>query len=103
MVGVGIDDQLSVREVLLQDELVDRIDDQVFVAVPNQRRLLDGLEIVVGALALDAPFRDRLSLPRAGPLVHLGIAVHPTEMLALQELPPCSLSLLGRTEMTREP
>ena len=86
MVGVGIDDQLSVREVLLQDERVDRIDDQVFVAVHNQRRLLDGLEIVVGALALDAPFRDRLSLPRADPLVHLGIAVHLAEMLARQEL-----------------
>ena len=37
-------------------------------------------------------------LPRADPLANFGISVHLAEMLALQELQPCSLSLLGRTE-----
>jgi hypothetical protein len=39
------------------------VDDQVLITVHDERRLVDRLEVVVGALALDALFRDRLSLP----------------------------------------
>src|SRR3984893_3660338 len=87
--GVGVEDELRVRDILLQDERVDREDDKVLVAVHDKRRLLDRLEVIVGALTPYAPLDDSLDLPLANLLVHLGIAIHPTEMLALQELQPC--------------
>ena len=43
VVGVRINDQLSVGDVLLQNPGVDGVDDHVVVAVDYQRRLQDGL------------------------------------------------------------
>src|SRR6266852_2456535 len=103
MVGVGIDDQLRVRDVLLQDERVDRVDDQILAAIHHERRLRERLEVVVGALALGAPFRDRLYLPWADRFVDLGISVYPAEALTFQELQPRSLGLVGWTEMNGKP
>jgi len=51
MAGVGIDDQLSVREVLLQDERVDGVDDQVPVAVHDERRLVEASVVMVDSVA----------------------------------------------------
>ena len=42
VIGVG-DNELRVRQVLLQDERVHRVDDHVVAAVDDQRRLLDEL------------------------------------------------------------
>ena len=67
--GVRIDDQLRVRQVLLQDERVHRVNDQVGTAVYDQRRLSDGFQIIVRMLALRGPFGDGRSLR----LRHLGI------------------------------
>src|ERR1700681_144182 len=54
VIGVGVDDQLRIRDVLLHDEGVDRGHDHVVTAVHDECWLLDRLEIVVGPLFLDA-------------------------------------------------
>ena len=48
--GVGVDDELRIRHLLLNDEGVDRGHDQVVTAVHHERWLLDRLEIVIRAL-----------------------------------------------------
>ena len=62
VIGVGIDDQLSVRDVLLHDEGVDRGYVHVVTAVHDESWLLDRLQIVVGPLLLDAPIANRFDL-----------------------------------------
>ena len=52
VVGVRVDDQLRVGNVLLQDPGIDGVDDYVVVTVDHQRRLLDALEVLIGARAL---------------------------------------------------
>jgi hypothetical protein len=65
VIGVGVEYKLRVRDILLQDERVDRVDDKVLVAVHDKRRLLDRLEVIVGALTPYAPLDDGLDLPLA--------------------------------------
>ena len=55
-------------------------------AVHDQRRLLDGLQILVRLLARRAPFGEGFELRRRHLLVHLGIAVLAPQPEALQEL-----------------
>ena len=43
VIGVRVEDQLGVGDVLLEDARVDRVDDHVVVAVDDQRRLMDRL------------------------------------------------------------
>src|SRR6266404_1466738 len=103
MIGVGIDDQLRIRHVLLHDERVHRGHDHVVTAVHDEGWLLDRLQIVVGPLLLEAPFRHRFDLGGRHLVVHLGIAPNLTKMRALQELPSRRLARRGRTEFDREP
>src|SRR5258708_1094593 len=62
VIGVGIDDQLRVRDVLLHDEGVDRGYVHVVTAVHDECWLLDRLQIVDGPLLLDAPLPNRFDL-----------------------------------------
>src|SRR6202166_5107118 len=55
VIGVGVDDQLRIRHVLLHDERVHRGHNHVVTAVQDECWLLDRLQIVVGPLLLDAP------------------------------------------------
>src|SRR5229473_2244203 len=103
MIGVRIDDQLRIRDVLLQDEGVDRGHDHVVTAVNDECWLPDGLQIAVGPLLLDAPLVHRFNLGWRNLVVYLGIAPLLTKMLALQEVLSRRLGRLGRTEEDREP
>src|ERR1700726_3774991 len=103
VIGVGVDDQLRVRDVLLHDERVHRGHDHVVAAVHDECWLLDRLQIVVGPLSLNAPLFHRFDLGGRHLVVHLGIASLLPNMRALQELPSRRLACRGRTEFDREP
>src|SRR6202049_3761406 len=103
VIGVRVDDQLRVRDVLLHDERVHRGHDHVVAAVHDECWLLDRLQIVVGPLSLDAPLVHRFDLGGRHLVVHLGIASLLPKMRALQELPSRRLACRGRTEFAREP
>jgi len=60
--GVGVNDQLRVRQVLLQDERVHRVDDDIGAAVHDQRWLLDHFQVIVGTFASSTPFGDGRAL-----------------------------------------
>jgi len=55
VIAVGVQNELRVRQVLLQDEGVHRIDDHVVAAVHHERRLSDFLEIRIGIFRGSAP------------------------------------------------
>src|SRR5438270_14016359 len=102
MNGVGVDDELRIRDILLHDEGIDRRHDYVVTAVHDECWLLDRLQIAVGPLLLDAPLVHRFNLDWRNLVVHLGIASLLTTMLALQELLSRRLARLRRTEEDRE-
>src|ERR1700730_12875029 len=56
VIGVGIDDQLRIRDILLHDERVDRGHDHVVTAIYDECRLRDRLQIVVGPRSLAPHF-----------------------------------------------
>src|SRR5260370_31457533 len=103
VIGVGIDDQLRVWDVLLHDERVHRGQVHVVTAVHDQCWLLDRLEIVVGPLLLDAPLAYRFDLGGRHLVVHFGIAALLPTMRALQELPSRRLACRGPPEFDPEP
>src|SRR6266850_8011136 len=103
MIGVGIDDQLRIRHVLLHDEGVHRGYVHVVTAVHDECWLLDRLQIVGGPLLLDAPLANRFDLGGRHLVVHFRIAPNLTKMRALQELASRRLACRGRTEFDREP
>src|ERR1700719_1439270 len=103
VIGVGIDDQLRIRHVLLHDEREDRGYVHVVTAVHDEGWLLDRLQIVGGPLLLDAPLANRFDLGGRHLVVHFGIAALLTTMRALQVLPSRRLARRGRTEFDREP
>src|ERR1700730_13815805 len=98
MIGVGVDDQLRIWDVLLHDEGVDRGHDHVVTAVHDEGWLRDRLQIVVGPRSLDAPLFHRFNLGWRNLVIRLRSASLLTNMLALQELPSRRLTWLGRTE-----
>src|SRR2546427_715961 len=103
MIGVGVDDQLRIRHVLLHDERVHRGYVHVVTAVHDECWLLDRLQIVVGPLLPDAPLANRFDLGGRHLVVHFRIAPNLTKMRALQELASRRLACRGRTEFDREP
>src|ERR1700732_1317140 len=74
VVGVGVDNELRVRDVLLHDEEVDRWHDHVVTARADGCWLLDPLQIAVVPLLLDPPLVHRFNLGWGNLVVHLGIA-----------------------------
>src|ERR1700724_4003876 len=103
VIGVGINDQLRARDVLLHDEGVDRGQVPIVTAVHDECWLLERLQIVVGPLLLDAPLAYRFDLGGRHLVAHFGIAALLPKMRALQELPSRRLARRGRTEFDREP
>src|SRR3984893_16205015 len=103
VIGVGVDDQLRIRHVLLHDEREDRGYVHVVTAVHDEGWLLDSLQIVGGPLLLDAPLADRFDLGGRHLVVHFGIAALLPKMRALQERPSRRLARRGRTEFDPEP
>src|ERR1700719_4250076 len=86
VIGVGVDDQLRIRHVLLHDERVHRGYVHVVTAVHDECWLLDRLQIVVGPLLPDAPLANRFDLGGRHLVVHFSIAPNLTKMRALQDL-----------------
>src|ERR1700682_1584028 len=103
VIGVGVDDQLRIRHVLLHDERVRRGYVHVVTAVHDESWLLDRFQIVVGPVLLDAPIANRFDLGGRHLVVHFGIAALLPKMRALQVLPSRRLARRGRTEFDREP
>src|SRR5258705_1060229 len=97
--GVGVKDQLRVRNVLLEDVRVDGVDDHVVVAVDHQRWLRDGLQVLVRLLARRAPLGQGLDLRRRDLLVHLWIAVLAAQAEALPERGTGGLAGCGGIEV----
>ena len=60
--GIGIDDQLRIRDVLLQVEGIDRRHHDVVMAVNHQRRLTDLFKIGEALATWLGPFYDRCHL-----------------------------------------
>jgi hypothetical protein len=77
--GIWIDDQFSVRQVLLQDERVHRVDDDIGAAIDDQRWLSDCFQIIVGMIASRTPFGDGRALRRSDLVGNFGIAVYRTK------------------------
>src|SRR5882762_2618431 len=103
VIGVGVDDQLRVRDVLLHDERVHRGHDHVIAAVHDECWLLDRLQIVVGPLLLDAPLVHRFDLGGRHLVVHFGIAPLLPKVSALQKRPSRRLARLRGNKLDREP
>src|SRR5207245_6523942 len=101
--GVRIDDQLRVRQVLLQDERVHRVNDDIIAAVHDQRRLLDSLQIVVRTLAWSGPLGDGRALCRRHLVVDFGVAILRAEPEAFQKCATRRLARLRRREENAEP
>ena len=72
---IGVNDQLRVWQVLLQDERVHRVDDDIGAAVHGQRWLSDRFQIIVGTLVSSTPFGDGRALCRRHFVGHFGIAI----------------------------
>src|SRR5712664_2883821 len=70
VIGVGVDDQLRIRDVLLHDERVHRRREHVVTAIHDECWLLDCLQIVVGSLSLNAPLLHRFDLGGRHLVVH---------------------------------
>jgi hypothetical protein len=66
VIGIGVEDELRVREVLLQDERVHRVDDDVVAAIDDQRRLGDRLQQRPGRLRIFPASRGALHHPVVG-------------------------------------
>ena len=92
VICVGIEDELGVRQVLLQDERVHGVDDHVLAAVHDQSRLADRLQIFERLLLWRAPFADCFDLGWCDFLIHLGIAVLGAQPEPLEELAAGSLA-----------
>src|SRR6202163_4064335 len=103
VIGVGVDDQLRIRHVLLHDEREHRGYVHVVTAIHDECWLLDRLQIVGGPLLLDAPLANRFDLGGRHLVVHFRIAALLPTTRALQELPSRRLARRGRTEFDREP
>ena len=56
VIGVGVQNELRVRQVLLEDERVHRINDHVVAAVHYERGLSDLLQVSIGIFRRSAPF-----------------------------------------------
>src|SRR5258706_9921932 len=103
VVGVGVNDQLRIGDVLLENPGVDGVDDHVAVAVHHQSRLRDIPEVVIRARALHAPLADGLDLGGRSLYVHLGIAVPVPTPESLQKLSTRGLACFRLREMDFQP
>ena len=103
MIGIGIEDELRVGQVLLQNKRIHGIDDHVIASVDHQRRVGNLSEIVERARAGSAPLADRGDLRRCDLLAHLRVATLLAQAKPLQKRPASSLARLGRCEESSKP
>ena len=83
--GIWIDNELCVRQVLLQCEAVDRGDDQVVAAVDHEHRMTDFRQVIPHAIGLLVRLDDRRVLRGGGRLADLRATILAAE-LALEVL-----------------
>ena len=102
MIGIRVNDQLRVRQVLLKDVRIHRGDDDVGAAVDDQRRLLDRFQIIENVLGRRTIFADGLALCRRRFVAHFGIAIL-DESLAFEKGEACGLARRRRREENRKP
>ena len=62
---IRINDQLRIRQVLLQDVRIDRVDDDVIAAADDERRLFDVFQVIPGPVALGTPLGNSSALRSA--------------------------------------
>jgi hypothetical protein len=103
VICVGIEDELGVRQLLLQDERVHGVDDHVLAAVHDQRWLVDRLEVVVRPIELNAPFAQGFELGECYLFVDLGVSVLFAQAEPLEEVAASRLACLRLGEMNGEP
>src|SRR6267143_4734966 len=103
VIGVRVEDQLRIGNVLLEDVRVDRVDDHVVVAVDDQRRLMDRLQIIEGVCARGAPLGECFELRRRHTVVHFGIAALGAPAEAFQIGAASCLAGFGWSEEDAEP
>src|SRR5438105_4708724 len=94
MIAVGVQNELRVGQVLLEDERVHRIDEHVVAAVYYERRLSDLLQVSIGIFRRSAPFLQRSQLCRSDLFVWQRIAVFLAHPLSLKILPSRRLTPL---------
>src|SRR5713226_539859 len=100
---IGITDQLSVRQILLQDVRVDRVDDDIVAAVDDKRRLFDFFQIIPSVFTFSAPFGDCRALRQRRFLGHFGIAIFGAEPKALEKFASGRLARFRRREVNAKP
>src|SRR3982074_789030 len=74
VIGIRIEDELRVGQVLLKNERIHGIDDHIIASVDHQRGVGNLLEIVKRARARSTPLSDRPDLRRRDLLAHLRVA-----------------------------
>src|SRR5258707_8248249 len=103
MIAVGVENELRIRQVLLEDERVHRINDHVVAAINHKRRLYDPLEVGVGILSRRTPPFQRRYLGRRNLLTHFGISILLTRPESFQECPSGRLAGFGGSEKHAQP
>src|SRR5258708_20157115 len=104
VICVGIEDELGVREVLVEDERIHRVNNHVLAAVHDQRWLADRLEVVVRPFELiAAPFAQGLELGECYLFVDLGVSVLFAQAEPLEEVAASRLACFRLGEMNGEP
>src|ERR1700730_18720543 len=98
VIGIRIENELRVGQVLLKNKRIHRIDDHVIASVDHQRRVGNLSEIVKRARAWSTPSTDRVDLRRRDTFVHFRGAIHDAPAEPPQERPDSSLARLGRRE-----
>src|SRR5882757_10202148 len=102
MIGIWVQDQLGVGDVLLQDEGIHRVDEHIVAAVHHKRRLTDLLQIFIGIFAWSTPPVERLELRWCNVLIHLRIATVSAQTKSLQIFMARRLTpLRGREECAK--
>src|SRR4029077_8527431 len=100
---IRINDQLRIRQVLLQDVRIDRVDDDVIAAADDERRLFDVFQVIPGPVALGTPLGNSSALRQCGLLAYFGVAILGTEPKALKKFASCPWAGIGWREMNTEP
>src|SRR6202158_3706943 len=94
MIPVGVQNELRVRQVLLEDERVYRINDHIVAAVHHERGLSDLLQVSIGIFRRRAPFLYCSPLCGGDLFIRQRIAILLARPLPLQILPSRRLTPL---------
>src|SRR3984893_13015225 len=99
MIAVGVENELRIRQVLLEDERIHRINDHVVATVHYERGLSDFLQVSIGIFHRSAPFLQCSYLRRSDLFIRQRIAVVLARPLPLEIFPSgCLTPLRGSKE-----